>query len=441
MSDVASNLLFAAISFYLLKFYTDIAGLSALVAGNILLVARSIDALDAPLWGIVFERVKSRWGKSRPWFLWLCIPFAVTAVLTFSTPDLSMSNKVLYAGVTYCICSIIFTGINTPVTAILSALTRDPRQRLVLTSFRMLGSKAGVLIVNALFLPCIAYFGSGNDKRGIFIAIIVYACGSVALFLTAFATLEERVTEAATPHQTTKNSFSAIVGNWPWIIIVSSSLLFWVAFISRISIVPYYFQYVWGRTELIPIANSLDIVSLVSIILIPWFCSRTSKTTVWACGLAGSVLAQFVIYVGVVSHSLPVVFVGWIIGILTGALAMIMPFSLLADSVDFGEWKSGIRAAGLLSALGSAFCVKAGSGLGGAITAWILSATGYRANEVQSINAIAGINFSFVWVPALFYFLALIPVMFYRRFETMEPQIVTDLENRRAQNSLPPTYW
>jgi len=439
MSDVASNLLFAAISFYLLKFYTDIAGLSALVAGNILLIARCIDALDAPLWGIVFERVRSRWGQSRPWFLWLCIPFAVAAVLTFSTPDLSMSNKVLYAGVTYCICSIIFTGINTPVTAILSALTRDPRQRLVLTSFRMLGSKAGVLIVNALFLPCIAYFGRGNDKRGVFIAISVYACGSVVLFLTAFATLKERVTEAATAHQTTKNSFSAIVGNWPWLIIVSSSLLFWVAFIARISVVPFYFQYVWGRTELIPIANSLDIVSLLSIVLIPWFCSRTSKATVWAGGLAGAVLAQFVIYVGLASQSLAVVFVGWIIGILTGAVAMIMPFSLLADSVDFGEWKSGIRAAGLLSALGSAFCVKAGSGLGGAIPAWILSATGYRANEVQSVTAIAGINFSFIWVPALFYLLALIPVMFYRRFEAMEPQIVTDLENRRAHDALAQT--
>src|SRR5437773_1651833 len=80
MSDVAGNLLFTSISFYLLKFYTDIAGLSAFVAGNILLIARSIDALDAPLWGIVFERVRSRWGKSRPWFLWLCIPFAVSGI-------------------------------------------------------------------------------------------------------------------------------------------------------------------------------------------------------------------------------------------------------------------------------------------------------------------------------------------------------------------------
>ncbi|HEX2584626.1 MAG TPA: MFS transporter [Steroidobacteraceae bacterium] len=429
-SDTAGQLLFTCISFYLLKFYTDIAGLSALVAGNILLAARLIDALDAPLWGIVFERVSSRFGKSRPWFLWLSIPFGIAGVLTFATPDLSESNKVIYAATTYILCSVIYTGINTPVTSILSSLTRDPKQRLVLTSFRMVGSKVGVLIVNATLLPCIAYFGSGDDKRGIFIATIIYATGAVILFLVAFATLEERITEAPNSG-ISKNSFAAIVGNWPWWIIVSSSLFFWVAFISRISVVPYFFQYVWRRSDLTPIANSLEIVSLVSIVLIPWLCSRTSKSAVWVIGLIGSVLAQIIIYAGVAANSLPVVFVGWIASILTAAFAMIMPFSLLADSVDYGEWKTGVRAAGLLSALGAAFCLKAGSGLGGALPAWILSATHYQANQIQSAEAIGGINFAFVWVPAIFYLLALLPVLFYKRFEAMEPQIAAELEARR----------
>ena len=183
MSDVAGQLLFTCISFYLLKFYTDIAGLSALVAGNILLIARLIDAVDAPVWGIVFERVRSPWGKSRPWFMWLCVPFAVMGILTFATPDLSMSNKALYAGGVYILCSVLYTGINTPVTSILSSLTRDPQQRLILTSFRMVGSKVGVLIVNATLLPAIAYFGSGNDKHGILTATVIYAIGSVTLFL------------------------------------------------------------------------------------------------------------------------------------------------------------------------------------------------------------------------------------------------------------------
>jgi Na+/melibiose symporter-like transporter len=127
------------------------------------------------------------------------------------------------------------------------------------------------------------------------------------------------------------------------------------------------------------------------------------------------------------------VFVGWIAGILTAGVAMLMPFSLLADSVDYGEWKSGVRAAGLLSALGAAFCLKAGSGLGGALPGWILSATHYQANVVQTSEALGGIVLAFIWIPALFYFLAVGPVIFYGRFEAMEPQIAVDLEQRRIE--------
>jgi Na+/melibiose symporter-like transporter len=185
-SDTAGQLIFTVISFYLLKFYTDIAGLSALVAGNILLLARLVDSLDAPLWGIVFEKVHSKWGRSRPWFLWLCAPFALSGILTFATPHLSGNHLAIYAGATYIVCSVLYTGINTPVTAILSALTNDPRQRVALTTFRMFGSKAGVLIVNATLLPCIAWFGRGDDKLGIMRTIPIYAAGSIVLYLVAF---------------------------------------------------------------------------------------------------------------------------------------------------------------------------------------------------------------------------------------------------------------
>src|SRR5579862_1654987 len=112
-SDTAGQLVFSVISFYILKFYTDVFGIAAATAGTILLVARCVDAIDAPVWGIIFEKTHSKWGKSRPWFLWLCVPFAVFGVLTFLTPDLSHGAKVAYAAVTYIICSVLYTGINT----------------------------------------------------------------------------------------------------------------------------------------------------------------------------------------------------------------------------------------------------------------------------------------------------------------------------------------
>lgn len=435
-SDMAGQLVFCVISFYILKFYTDVAGLSAAVAGTILLVARMVDAVDAPVWGIIFDKTHSRWGKSRPWFLWLCVPFAVFGVLTFLTPNLGPTAKAAYAGGTYMICSIIFTGINTPITSILSALTPDPKKRVMLTCYRMFGSKAGVLLVNATAWPLVAWLGHGDDKRGFMLTMPIFALGSVVMFLLAFFNLEETIHEEKKPVRI-KQSFAAIKGNWPWLIIFSSCLMFWVAFIVRISTVPYFFEYSWHRKDLVPVANSLDVVSLGAIFLLPWFCKWTSKRNVWACGLAGAIVAQFIVFAGARAQSLPLLFTGWIMGILTSGVAMALPFSLLADSVDFGEWKSGVRAAGFLTAIGAAFCLKAGSGIGGALPAWILSAYGYVPNVAQSAEALEGINIDFIWIPAVFYALALVPVLFYRKYELMERRIQEELRLRREAAALP----
>lgn len=195
---------------------------------------------------------------------------------------------------------------------------------------------------------------------------------------------------------------------------------------------PYFFEYVWHRGDLVALANSLDVVSLAALSLLPWLCRRVSKRSIWACGLIGAVASQFLLYAGIGAASQALLFTGWIIGILTSGVAMAMPFSLLADSVDYGEWKSGVRAAGLLTAIGAAFCLKVGSGLGGALPAWILSATDYHANVTQSPRALSGIVFAFVWLPAIFYALALLPVMFYGRYEILESRIAETLRSRRV---------
>jgi Na+/melibiose symporter-like transporter len=111
---------------------------------------------------------------------------------------------------------------------------------------------------------------------------------------------------------------------------------------------------------------------------------------------------------------------------------MTLPFSLLSDSVDYGEWKTGIRAAGLLTAVGASFCFKAGTGIGGALPAWTMAAYGYIPNARQTVSSLAGIEIGFVWLPAAFFALALLPVLFYSKYEAMEPRIRKELDERRA---------
>ncbi len=429
LPDIAGQLVFGMISNYLLYFYTDVAGIAVGVAGTILLVARCIDGLDAPLWGLVLDKTRSRWGKSRPWFLWLCFPYAVLGVLTFLTPNLSASAKALYSAATYILCGVLYTGINTPVTSILSALTSDPAERITLTTFRMIGSKAGVLIVNATALPLIALLGRGNDQRGFALVMPLFATGTVLLFLLAFRNLVEivKVEDKPLPFFAT---FAAIRGNWPWLIIVLSSLCFWIAFISRISTLIYYFTYALHRKDMVPLANSLDVVSLAAVVFLPWLCRRLSKRNLWALGLAGSIAGQLGMYLA--APSISMVLAAWVFATVTGGVAMAIPFSILSDSVDYGEWKTGIRGAGVLTAIGAAFCLKAGSGIGGALPAWIMSAHGYVPNAAQSPSSLAGIEIGFIWLPAFFFTLSLLPVFFYRKYEDLEPLIHADLDRRSA---------
>ena len=166
---------------------------------------------------------------------------------------------------------------------------------------------------------------------------------------------------------------------------------------------------------------------------LPWLCRTWSKGTVWAAGLIGMIVGQLIMAWGLAhGNSLPIIMTGWALGFLASGAAMAMPFSVISDSVDYGEWKTGIRAAGVLTAIGTAFCLKAGAGLGGAMPGWILEATGYVANVAQTSEALRGIEISVVWLPVAAFVAALVPVFFYGKFERLEPQIVADLERRRS---------
>ncbi len=437
LPDVAGQLIFYTISVFLLKFYTDVYGIAAATAGWLMFIPRITDAIDAPVWGILFDKTNSRWGKNRPWFLWLAVPFSVFGVLTFAMPDLTGTAKILYAGITLVLCNILYTGINTPVTSILSALTANPQERVMLTCWRMFGSKFGVFIVGAGTLALVTSFGRGDIRRGYMLTMILYAIIAIALFIVAFLNLQETaVTTEEQKPLPIKDSFAAAKGNWPWIIICASSLFFWIGFIARICSVAFFFQYVVAspnHERLTSIAATMDAISLVTVLFLPWFCKTTSKRNVWILGLLGMALGQLILFAGVrTGNSLPLIMAGWIFGYLASGVAMAMPFSVLSDSVDYGEWKTGIRAPGFLTAIGAAFCLKAGCGLGAALPGWILGDTGYVANAQQTPAALFGIEVAIIWIPMVCFTLAAIPVFFYKRFEDMEPQIHADLDRRRA---------
>lgn len=128
--------------------------------------------------------------------------------------------------------------------------------------------------------------------------------------------------------------------------------------------------------------------------------------------------------------SLALLILCWTIGAFGQGLICAMPFGMLADTVDYGEYSSGVRAAGLLTAIGSALCIKGGSGVGAFIPTYIMGSYGYEANAVQTAESLYGITMSFIWVPVVLSIFIAVPMMLYARFEAQEHDIVRALQER-----------
>lgn len=418
--DTAGQLVFCVISNYLLYFYTDVAKLPVATAGVILLVARVFDAIDAPIWGTLIDLTNTKWGRARPYFLWLAVPFTVFGIMTFWAPQVSLHSKVIYCAITYIVTGILYTGLNTPLTAILPLLTADPDERLRLNSWRMTGGQIGVLVVNACTLPLVAFLGSGNDVNGFRYTIIIFALVGCFLTLFSFKHLRERVHVTA-KKTTLKQGFHAMKNNWPWLIIVISNFFYWVALTERNSTLVYYFTYNFHNKGLVTLFNTMSSIQILSMISIPFLNRFMSKHTLWIGALVVSIVGQLIITFGGINVGIAMT--GWIIGNFGAGIACAMPNALLGTAVDYGKMKNGVNAAGLLTAFGSTFCIKLGSGIAGFIPSMILAGFGYVAGQTQTAHALTGISISFNWITVIAFAIAAIPLFFYKKYEAMEDEI------------------
>ena len=427
LTDGCGNLLYCIIGSYLLYFYTDVYGLSIAATGAILLMTRLLDAVDAPVWGFIVDHTKTKYGQSRPYFLWLSIPFAVFMWLTFTTPNLSGTAKVVYAVVTYILAGVTYTGIQTAITAILPNLTSRLGERIILNTFRMTGGAVGAFICMTFTLPLVEYFGGGNKQLGFSITVAFFGIIAASLLIFAFKNLKEVNTERL-KRIPIKDSVKAIKGNWPWILIVTANLIFWIGLTIRQSTVVYYCQYYLNDKSMIALLNGMITIGVIGTLLIPFFVKYLHKYGVMIGGLIILIIAHVALFF--VDTNINLLIAIWIFSAFGHFIACSMPFAMLSDTVDFGEWKTGIRAAGFLTAIGSAFCIKAGSGIGGFIPAMFLNMFGYIPNQIQSSSSILGIKLIFTLIPALVFALGIIPLLFYRKYEANENKVALDLAER-----------
>ncbi len=430
LGDVASNLTFTLVTTYLMFFYTDVVGLAPAVVATLFLVARIWDAINDPIMGIVVDKTDTKWGKCRPWFLWLAIPYGIIAILTFTVPDLSMNGKIIYAYVTYIGLGMIYTGINIPYSAILPSLTSNVQERTEVNAVRMIMAMIGGLIVNMLTMPMVNALGNGNNEKGFQMTMIIFASVAVVLFLITFASTKERVNFKQDKKQTVRDGFKAIKGNLPWLISLLINFVFWVGMTMKTGTIVYYMIYNIGREDMIPLVMlSITAGMLPAIALSPALSKLVKgKRNTMIVGNIIAIIGTLIMFAAG-TNNIGLLIAGNVIGSFGVGFTAGVLFAVMADTVDYGEWKSGIRAQGLLYAA-SSFGVKLGMGIGGALSAAILGYVGYIAGTQQTEAALAGIRFNIIWMPIIAYIVAIVLLLFYK-LDKEQDQMQYELAQRR----------
>lgn len=433
LGDFAGNIVFSAIGMFLTFYYTDIIGISAGIIGTIMMLSRFFDGATDIGMGIITDKTRSKHGKARPWILWMAIPFAISTILLFSVPESwNLTAQIVFIVITYNLVNLIFTAINVPYGVMNSLITQDQYQRSILNIFRMTLATLCTLMLSYIVLPISDLFGGG--ARGWQMTFVLLGVVSVILFYITFKTTKERVKPAqSADHKKVpvKVGLKALFKNKYWAILVLFLISVYTLLAVMTGVNIYYAQYILGDPNLVgTLTAALTIPQLVGLFLIAPIIKRFGKRDSVIAGLLLMVAGSILIALNPDSITMVIIGTG-LRGLGAAPLAGSM-FAMLADTIEYGEWKSGVRTEGLVYSAGS-FGTKVGGGIGVAIMGWILSFGGYisGADGAQPDSALVAIEFLFVYLPIIFMAILVLLLAFYK-LDKLYPQIMKDLKTRNT---------
>ena len=445
LGDMASNFYMGFFGLFLLYYYTDVFGISPAAAATMLLVSKVVDAISDPAMGLVADRTNSRWGKYRPYLLWVAVPYAVLGYLLFLSPDLSDAGKLAYAYVTYALVMLAYTAINVPYSALLAVISPAAEERTKATQYRFVFASLGTLCVGAFATPLVTLLGGDDQVLGFRLTMALFAVLSVVIFWTTFATTRERI-RPVRHDSSVGEDLSGLVRNISWLVLVATGIVVIIGLIARFSSIIYYLKYymaddgstvflIFDRTA---IFTSFGLVGqLVGALLTPMLARHFEKHHL--------IIAMSLLHAGLLAlcHVIPPEQFVWLVlvhslGIFTFGTTITLLFSMYTDCAEYGEWQTGRNNAGLVVSA-SMFSLKFGTAIGGALPGFMLAGFGFVPNQVQTETAMEGIHLMFNVIPAIFFVLGGVFMFFYRLDRRTLSQVEQELRARRA--SMPDQTW
>ena len=428
LGDTASNFVWALMMNFIMFFYTDIFGITAVAAGTMLLFARCTDGFVDFFIGAVADRTKSKWGRFRPYLLWLCVPLAVVFVLTFTTPDLSPAGKLVWAWVTYNFLMLLYSAINVPYGALSGVMTDDSLERTSINSYRMSLAQIGGIIANSTFLVLIVKLGGSSENKqlnqqiGAQHTVMLFSAIAVVLFLISFLTTKERIHPSAAQKTNLVADLKRLFMNRHWIMMFATGIINITLAVVRGTAGIYYLQrylkldtasdiksfYKWDSGQALELfylgqIGTYFLIGGLAMI----FGAMMTRFAVKLMGKKWSFIISLAL-VGLTAvpfyfikpDQMPLVYTFQILGMIFAGINATLFWAMVADTADFQEWKYQVRTTGV--AFSATTCAqKAGMGIGAAFAGFLISYFGYDPKAVeQTPDAIHGILLLNSLIPA-----------------------------------------
>jgi len=431
--DLASNLFWQMFSIYIAKFYTDVFLMGAATMGTMMLVTRVGDAFIDPMIGTIADRTHTRWGHFRPYLLWMAIPMAAAAILTFSTPSFGGTARIVYAYATLCMMMIAYSAINIPYSALLGVLTPSSEERTSVSSYRFVMALLPVFIIVNTAIPMVRHFGgSDNSPAGWQMTMIIYSLVAVLLFFATFAMTRERVQPPPRQKTSLSEDVANLARNKPWIVLCVVGIAALTYGNIRNTVFVYYCDYVVpnGHNYFGMIMTTGAAAFIFGVMLTSPLSKIFGKRRFYMTSMSLTALLTMAFYYVPPANILLLAGLNVLISLCAAPTAPLI-WSMYADTADYSEWKWQRRATGLIFSAAS-FAQKFGWAIGGAGTGWLLAYFGYVPNVVQSPRTINGIMLMMSFIPSIGAVVAVAALWFYELDEPMVKKMTADLGARRA---------
>ncbi|MDO6765874.1 glycoside-pentoside-hexuronide (GPH):cation symporter [Agarivorans sp. 1_MG-2023] len=436
LGDTGCNFVWQTVMLFLAYYYTDVYGLSPIHMGTMFLLVRFIDAVTDPLMGSLVDRTRTKHGQFRPYILWMAVPFGVACMITFYTPDLGSTGKIIYAYCSYILLTLMYTAINVPYCAMANAMTNDPKQRVSLQSYRFGLSTAGGLVVALVALPLVDYIGQGDEQKGYLGAMIIMGIGAMLLFFYCFAnTKEHHTTELSEAKKgSTLSDVKLLWKNTQWRVLFILNIVLLTGIVLKAASTMYYVNSVMGRPDLATMMMVAGMLAnIVGALASAPVLGRFDKIKTYKVliGISGILSASMFF---IEPTNIMLIFVVMIVLSVVQMSTTPLLWSMMSDVVDYEKSRSGRSLSGMVFST-NLFAIKAGIAVGGAMVGWILAGAGYVGGaELQSNQAITWINLLYTFIPGVF-FISLVVVMHFYRLDENKLQLIKQ-QNERAETKL-----